>query len=88
MVWLTGGRPALAALRGWGGAGFPLGAPPLPGPMMRQKNEWLLWPPALLRTPVRIASGTFERSAIKALTGRDARAGRSLRKLLAFVMYA
>src|SRR5258708_6180391 len=28
-------------------ASLPLGAPPLPGPMMVQKKEWLLWPPAL-----------------------------------------
>ena len=32
-------------------ARLPFGAPPLPGPMTVQKNEWLLWPPALLRRP-------------------------------------
>src|SRR5271157_3773062 len=69
-------------------ASAPLGAPPLPGPRTVQKNEWLLWPPALLRRPVRIASGTFERSAIRALTSSAARAGWPSSSLVAFVMYA
>ena len=33
-------------------ASVPFGAPPLPGPRIFQKKEWLLWPPALLRRPV------------------------------------
>src|SRR5206468_9528076 len=66
-------------------ASLPFGAPPLPGPMIVQKNEWLLCPPALLRTGPRIASGTLLRSAISALTSRLASAGWSLSALFAFV---
>src|SRR6476660_1804106 len=40
-------------------ARLPTGAPPLPGPMICQNIEWLMWPPPLLRTAVRIFSGTM-----------------------------
>ncbi len=36
----------------------PVGAPPAFGPMICQNIEWLRCPPPLLRTAVRIASGT------------------------------
>src|SRR5512146_3328026 len=38
---------------------LPLGCPPFFGPMIVQKREWLEWPPALLRTAVRMFSGTM-----------------------------
>ena len=66
-------------------ASLPFGAPPLPGPMIVQKNEWLLWPPALLRTGPRIASGTLLRSAMRVLTSSLARSGWSFRALFALV---
>jgi hypothetical protein len=37
----------------------PTGAPPAFGPMIFQNIEWLMWPPPLLRTAVRIFSGTM-----------------------------
>ena len=37
----------------------PVGAPPAFGPMISQNIEWLRWPPPLLRTAVRTASGTL-----------------------------
>ena len=37
----------------------PLGSPPALGPMMVQNMEWFTCPPPLLRTAVRMASGTF-----------------------------
>ena len=42
----------------------PTGSPPPFGEMMFQKKVWLAWPPALLRTAVRMDSGTLERSAM------------------------
>ena len=66
-------------------ASVPLGAPPLPGPRIVQKNEWLLWPPPLLRTPPRIASGTLQRSAIRALTSSAASAGWSFSSVVRVV---
>ena len=55
-------------------ASRPLGAPPLPGPRIFQKNAWLLCPPPLLRSAPRIASGTLPRSPISALTSSAASA--------------
>ena len=55
-------------------ASVPLGAPPLPGPILVQKNEWLECPTALLRTPARLASGTCVMSAMRALTSSATRA--------------
>ena len=43
-------------------ASLPVGAPPAPGARIFQKNEWFQWPPPLLRTGPRIASGTTLRS--------------------------
>ena len=40
----------------------PLGSPPPSGPMICQNMEWLTWPPPLLRTAVRMPSGTAFRS--------------------------
>src|SRR5258708_37276655 len=37
----------------------PLGSPPALGPIQVQNSEWLWWPPALLRTAVRMSSGTW-----------------------------
>ena len=55
--------------------------------MMVQKNEWLLWPPALLRTPPRIASGTLRQVGDQRV---DVERGESRRdpsaRLLALVM--
>ena len=46
----------------------PVGAPPALGPMICQNIEWFTWPPPLLRTAVRMASGTllmpFSRSSM------------------------
>ena len=41
----------------------PLGSPPPSGDMIVQKSEWFAWPPALLRTGVRLSSGRMSRSA-------------------------
>src|SRR6478672_4595123 len=38
---------------------FPTGSPPAFGAIIVQNSEWLLWPPPLLRTAVRIFSGTI-----------------------------
>src|SRR5690348_4567170 len=38
---------------------LPTGAPPALGPIIFQSIEWLMWPPPLLRTAVRIFSGTM-----------------------------
>ena len=43
-------------------AALPEGEPPPFGPMIDQKSEWLAWPPPLLRTDVRMFSGTGSRS--------------------------
>ena len=48
-----------------------LGLPP-PLPMIVQNIEWLAWPPPLLRTAVRMSSGTFSRLA----TGFDRLVGK------------
>src|SRR3989441_4179040 len=37
----------------------PVGAPPAPGPIHFQNWLWFQWPPPLLRTAVRMASGTL-----------------------------
>ena len=39
-------------------ASLPVGAPPAFGPRIFQKKEWFQWPPPLLRTGPRMASGT------------------------------
>src|SRR5690606_28151968 len=64
-------------------ASLPVGAPPLPAPRIFQKKEWLLWPPALLRTPPRMASGTLLRSEISRQAGSVARAPPAFRRLVA-----
>ena len=56
--------------------------------MIVQKRLWLAWPPALLRTVVRIPSGTRLRFRISSSTDSDWRSGWSFRALLALVMYA
>src|ERR1700736_6204903 len=40
-------------------ARLPLGGPPALGPMISQNMVWLMAPPALLRTAVRMFSGTM-----------------------------
>src|ERR1035438_6872527 len=40
-------------------ATLPTGAPPAFGPMIFQNMEWLMWPPPLFRTAVRMFSGTM-----------------------------
>src|SRR5215207_3049966 len=40
-------------------ATLPVGAPPAFGAIHFQNMEWFQWPPPLLRTAVRIASGTL-----------------------------
>src|SRR5690349_20300621 len=42
-------------------ASAPLGAPPPLGPMICQNMLWLACPPPLLRTAVRLSSGTLSR---------------------------
>ena len=44
----------------------PEGVPPLPGPIRFQKKVWFQWPPPLLRTGPRMASGTPARFPIRA----------------------
>ena len=46
----------------------PVGSPPPLGFMICQNMLWLAWPPPLLRTAVRIASGTLFRLRIKSST--------------------
>ncbi len=41
------------------------GSPPPLGFMTVQNSEWLTWPPPLLRTAIRMLSGTASRSAIR-----------------------
>ena len=66
-------------------ASAPDGSPPLPLASVSQKSEWLAWPPPLLRTTVRIPSGTFSRSAISFSTGRAARSACASSALLTLV---
>jgi hypothetical protein len=40
-------------------ATLPIGGPPALGAMIFQNMEWLMWPPPLLRTAVRMFSGTM-----------------------------
>ncbi len=57
----------------------PVGAPPTPseptGPMRFQKAVWLEWPPPLLRTAVRIYSGTWAGSRTRSSTDLAASSG-------------
>src|SRR4051794_39158435 len=50
---------------------LPVGAPPPFGDIRGQNSEWLAWPPPLLRTAVRIASGSPLRSLIRSSTLLD-----------------
>ena len=45
----------------------PAGAPPAPGAIIFQNTVWLTWPPPLLRTAVRMSSGTADRFANQVL---------------------
>ena len=56
--------------------------------MIFQKNEWFAWPPPLLRTAVRAASGTALKSAIKSSMGLLDRSAWPSSALFRFVMYA
>ena len=49
-------------------AALPVGAPPAFGASSVQNSEWLAWPPPLLRTAVRMASGSAFRSLIRSST--------------------
>src|SRR5262249_46665635 len=70
-------------------ARLPTGAPPLPGPMIVQNIEWLMWPPPLLRTAVRIASGTAAQLlASSSSIDLPARSGADSSALFRFVTYA
>jgi hypothetical protein len=51
------------------------GAPPPFGPMICQNSEWLAWPPPLLRTAVRMSSGTAFRLLISSSTLLFCRSG-------------
>src|ERR1700730_9867304 len=53
----------------------PLGSLAPPGVISSQKKEWFQWPPRLLRTGARTASGTMERSARIATGVLAARSG-------------
>src|SRR4029077_11636192 len=44
----------------------PLGEPPPLGLIVSQNSEWFAWPPPLLRTAVRLSSGTWSRFEISA----------------------
>ena len=54
---------------------LPVGAPPAFGAISVQNSEWLAWPPPLLRTAVRIASGSAFRSLIRSSTLFACRSG-------------
>ncbi len=56
----------------------PVGSPPLP-PITCQNMVWLAWPPALLRTTVRIASGRVGTCSRRVGKGVSCRSGWSLR---------
>src|SRR5512142_2261861 len=67
-------------------ARLPTGAPPLPGPMICQNMLWFQCPPPLLRTAVRMFSGTIAQLlASNSSILFDARAGADSRALLRFV---
>src|SRR5260370_41211957 len=65
-------------------ARFPLGSPPPPFFIHVQNSEWFQWPPPLLRTALRIFSGTasrpFSRSSMD-LAWRSAWPSRALLRL-------
>src|SRR6266498_1725019 len=50
----------------------PLGSPPPLGLMISQKKLWFAWPPALLRTTVRLSSGSRSKVVSTSSTGRSA----------------
>ena len=56
-------------------ASAPEGSPPPSGLMTCQKSEWFAWPPALLRTAVRLSSG---RSASERSTSSTAASAHSV----------
>ena len=67
-------------------ARLPTGAPPLPGPMICQNMLWFQCPPPLLRTAVRMFSGTIAQLLASSSSMLfDARAGADSRALLRFV---
>ena len=53
-------------------ASSPSGSPPPSGPMISQKSVWFAWPPALLRTGIRLSSGSESRFASTSWTGLSA----------------
>src|SRR5215213_23813 len=56
-------------------ASFPVGPPPPFGPIVCQNCEWFQWPPALLRTAVRTASGTLFRLRSRSSSDLSASSG-------------
>ena len=59
---LKASKPPSSALMA--SASLPAGSPPLPLPRIVQNSEWLACPPPLLRTAVRMFSGTLSNLAI------------------------
>ena len=53
-------------------ASAPSGSPPPSGPMISQKSVWFACPPALLRTGIRLSSGSESRFASTSSTGLSA----------------
>src|SRR5690242_9447139 len=67
-------------------ARLPTGVPPLPGPIICQNMEWFQCPPPLLRTAVRIFSGTIAQLfASSSSMLFEASAGADSRALFRFV---
>src|SRR5688572_9141987 len=56
-------------------AALPVGAPPAFGAIHVQKRLWFQWPPPLLRTAVRMVSGTLEISRHSCSTLFDCSSG-------------
>src|SRR5262249_2484359 len=67
-------------------ARFPTGSPPAFGPRIVQNMEWLIWPPPLFRTAVRMFSGTIvQLLASSSSTDFPARFGADSSALFRFV---
>src|SRR5215218_7285658 len=56
-------------------ASLPVGPPPPFGPIVGQNCEWFQWPPPLLRTAVRTASGTLFRLRSRSSSDLSASSG-------------
>jgi ADP-ribosylglycohydrolase len=69
-------------------AALPVGAPPPLGPIRVQNSVWLAWPPPLLRTAVRMSSGTLLMSRSRSSMLFDWSSGYFSSAAFRFVTYA